>query len=714
MNSYERLKKSRKAQVTVFIIIGIIILFSVAIFYYMKNAGLEGPKFFQPKTPPVDAFIQQCLENTAREALVSIGAQGGYLVLPTMIGANPTRYVSLVPGVGGPYIPKVPYWYYEGQTEIPSLEYIEYEIQTYVRQNLDSCIQDFSGLRDEFQIDVYGDYEVNVILGDWDTQVKLDWLIDVTPKGTDETTRKEEFLVKMNVPLGRIWNLAKEILEAENQKGFFETMTIDLMASHPPEDIPFTGLQLHCGQLTWHTSTIKEKLNRALVPAITGIRFRNTNHIPWEDKSEKKYKEIAEVLEEYKSRRTLDMSRDASGKITHVVPPKLPDDIPSDSYDYFQYNFNFTEEDYKAFKVMSTYKDDWGMKLVGTPNQYGVLKSGIQDLKSQIMSYLCLNTYHFVYDVVYPVMITIQYPDAFYGEGYTFRYAFPVQIYHNKPDRSLDPARLIEPAEFDLNYCDFYGDEQHEIIARDAVTYAELPRVNLTYNCLRESCNLGYTRTNNRHFIWEGNFPSGCYGPVIIANKSGYLRTEKQYDYETPFYIDMMPTQTLEFEVKRVPENSPDSTFMLEPNMHAIINIEHTDPEISIFQVFDREGHFTQPQNLVMDISADDPEYTLPNTIELLRDDATYHLNIMLLERNGDEDIMIGGWVGNWTVKEWEIKEAQKVVFEVMQKYPKPVNLEDIETMIGVYELMNNHSLHPNVEPKLIRYDDPVDNTAAE
>jgi hypothetical protein len=323
------------------------------------------------------------------------------------------------------------------------------------------------------------------------------------------------------------------------------------------------------------------------------------------------------------------------------------------------------------------------------------------------MSFLCLNTYHFVYDVVYPVTIHISYPDAFFGQGYTFRFAFPVQIFHNQADRNLKPARIIEPIEYDIDPCESYGTEKRQIIVRDSSTYAEISGVNLTFDCIRQQCELGETETNNRHFIWEGYFPSGCYAPVIIAKKDNYLETKKQFDYSEPFYIDMHPTQTVEFQVKRVAENAPQASKFLEPNMHAIVNIEHDDPPLSLYSMFDSEGQFTKPQKTVYkDVKGID--YSFPTTFDLLREDATYYVNVLLLERLNDQtDIMIGGWVGNWTVKAWEVQDAKKVVFNVMQKYPKPTSMKDLNQMMGVYNLIYNRSAYPDVQPEIIRYDSP-------
>ncbi len=685
--------QDRKAQITVFIIIGIIILFSVGIYSYLRVQGVSPVDMFQPKSPPVVAFVEACLEQTAEDAIKAMGDQGGYIVLPPPIALNPARHVSLVPGVGGEFAPKVPYWYFEGRTEIPGIEYMEYEVEMYINDNLGYCLNGFEQMGDEYVVTELSNYSADVVFADRETIVGLDYGIEIRPRGKDEVTERERFLVRMDVKVKRMWELAKEVLEAENMQTFYENMTINLMASHPSDQIPFTGMTFHCGRMTWLLSDIKERLIDALVPAVAAIRFRNTDHPPFMGKdgdyqwSEDDYQVVHDAVQEYKNRRTLGAKRSADGEILSVPPLNLPKDIPEDSYDYFQYYFRFTDDDYQDFTVVSTFKEDWGMNLVATPNQYGVLKSGVQDLKSRIMSFLCLNTYHFVYDLNYPVMVSINDPDALHRSGYVFRFAFPVQIFHNQPDRSLLPTRIVEPAVYDMDFCEFQSPEVHTIIARDRVTNAEISHVNLTFRCLREQCVLGETRTNNRHLQWAGNFPDGCGGAIIVADKPGYLMEEKQYDGTEPFYIDMWPTQELQFDVRRHTENAPDVARYLDPDMYAILQLELIDPELSIFEVFGGGGIFNRSESF-----------------ELVRADATYIVNLLLVKKiSEEEDRMIGGWIGNWTVRLPDILDARKVIFHIPQKYPTPQTDEEI---IEVYELMSNRSMFPGLKPELVRADE--------
>jgi len=665
---------SRKAQLTVFIIIGIILVFSVGIYAYLRSAGIGPSEIFQPKSPPVVAFIDACIERTGTEAIKAMGDKGGFIVLPPGLARNPTRHVSLVPGVGGDFAPKVPYWYYDGQTKIPSVEYMEHETELFIEERLGDCLNDYEGLTEEYVITELSNYSADVTFADKDSIVRLDYEIEFSPRGSNEVTKRDEFIVDLDVKVRRMWELAKEILEDENEMTFFENMTINLMTSHPPEDIPFTGWEFDCSPRQWFLSEVKKKLMYALTPAVLATRFKNTNHPPWEA-DEDAYRVVDNAVREFKESEV-------------VRPLRLPEYIPSDSYDYFQYHFTTIDEDYRDLNVVASYKEAWGMNLLATPNEYGVMKATTKNLRNQILqSLLCLNTYHFVYDLTYPVMISISDPNAFHKTGFVFRYAFPVQIYHNTADRGLRPTQIIEPEEYDLDYCDFVSPIEHTIIVRDSVTNAEMSKVNLTFRCISQQCHLGTTRTNNRHLQWSGSFPEGCAGAVILAEKDGYLDTEEQYYSGDPFYIDMIPTQEVKFDVKRHTTTEPGVARFLDPDMYAIIQLDSTDPPFSVFDVFGSEDIFNRTERF-----------------EIPRDDVLYNLNIILMKKlNADEDMLVGGWVGNWSVDHRQMLDAEKVVFHVPQKVPTP---RDEMDLIEVYQLINNRSMFPDIGPEIVRADE--------
>ena len=61
--------------------------------------------------------------------------------------------------------------------------------------------------------------------------------------------------------------------------------------------------------------------------------------------------------------------------------------------------------------------------------------------------------------------------------------------------------------------------------------------------------------------------------------------------------------------------------------------------------------------------------------MSLLQEDAKYDVSIMLFKRlSDDEDVMIGGWIGEWDVKYDQIADADKVDFHIVRDFNMPFN----------------------------------------
>ena len=127
---------------------------------------------------------------------------------------------------------------------------------------------------------------------------------------------------------------------------------------------------------------------------------------------------------------------------------------------------------------------------------------------------------------------------------------------------------------------------------------------------------------------------------------------------------------------------------MLEQDMYAVIQITSDSPDYSVFEHFGAEDIFEQTR-----------------TIDLIRADSTYDVNIMLLKRGaGDaEDQLVGGWIGNWTVSLQQMLDAKEIVFHVPQKYPLPATDDDL---MDLYELMTNRTRCNSCVPEIIRADE--------
>lgn len=135
-NIFEQLKNRKrfltKAQISIFVIIGIIIIIITGILVYkinqnrLKQIQLSLPE--REKIRPVIEYVDECIEKTTVNALTKLGNQG--LIYPTVYLASKNR--------------KIAYFYFQGKNYFPDIKEINKQISQYVKENIKECTGDFS------------------------------------------------------------------------------------------------------------------------------------------------------------------------------------------------------------------------------------------------------------------------------------------------------------------------------------------------------------------------------------------------------------------------------------------------------------------------------------------------------------------------------------------------------------------------------------------
>ena len=151
--------KKRKAQLTIFIIITILIIAAAALFFTLRgNLNLPG-KPASPETSEIQNFVQECLDESLEEVVFRIGEYGGYY-FPQKISTP---------------VLEIPYYIKEGKNLMPSKEQIQEQISRGIERELFFCINNFAS---------FPEYEI--------TKGKMDIKTMIEP---------EKVLVEMNYPL---------------------------------------------------------------------------------------------------------------------------------------------------------------------------------------------------------------------------------------------------------------------------------------------------------------------------------------------------------------------------------------------------------------------------------------------------------------------------------------------------------------------------------
>lgn len=638
------LQVGKRGQVTIFIIISLILLISITLIIYYRNLTLQEPEIVPPQFDPVKSYVSSCVARTGQAAIVYLGQQGGYSDIPEQWILNRDSYLS-VDNLG---LLNVPYWYYKGDSRVPSLQGMEGSISQYVEENLDSCLMEFQAFDGTFDIDERRKLEVETTINEEDVLIEADYLLKVKSKADSESTYLSDFSAQLDVKLKKAYDLARKIMEKENELLLFENATMDILSMHP--DIPLSGMTFRCGEETWYLEDIKDELSSIMKYQVSRIRIKNTDYIAFDaDKDEYEY------FDKFDAEDILAGQR-----------PSRP--LPSDAYDYFHYFWDVGTPK-TGLHAAFQYQPHWGMDIQAQPSRGGMLRSKVGEGSRKYLSFMCINFYHFTYDITYPVMAAISDEEAFNNEGFVFRFAFPVLIKNNQGNRVDFGRDIYEPASELIPLCGDTGGPFYDIrvVGTDEDGYAnmELKDVNVSYDCYKYSCYLGKTGPNGGTYKLTTQLPAFCAHGNLVAEKPGYYKASKQVLDNQDITIEMKKLRRLNFSVVMHDYQSAPPSFIdenekqLKDDMTVLINLRHhniTDFQQYRIYPFDSETE----QNM--------------KEIELLDEDATYMLDIMLTnERFG----LLGGYRANWTVSWQDMQGADNIRFRVINYLPVPYRVDD-------------------------------------
>ena len=644
---------NKKSQVTIFIIIGIIILVSLASVLYIRTKVTKKPSEIPPEVrkDPIDEYVGRCLYDVSKDALNIIGMQGGYINIPDQIRLDPLSSLALDPLR---YF-TIPYWYNPNKNAIPSLNFIENQISDYIKDNIDSCINNFEPFKNEFDIKKIGNTTAKTKIMNGTIRVELNYPIQITYKSNISTSTKTKFVEDLNINFKKIYDLAVDITNADTTQLWLEKFTIYLMTSNPK--IPFTGFKLSCSQNLWKVSDVKNAIKSDLHTFLPYVRFRNTKHIPFMARP-RAYDRFKGVTAE-----------DIANK---NLPRGKP---PSDSFEYFRFFWNFTNNNYNNIIVSLDYQPQWGLYFNAKPSESGYLRSSLTKsttIPGVLSKVFCINYYHFTYDIISPIKVTIRDDSAFNNEGYTFNFAIPIIIsnnYGNKVTFPIEPTYSVETTSSEM--CGSLTEKKRMIKVYDYIK--GVPTIaNISYDCLGHVCNLGSTGLSGGDILLETGLPRACRGGMIIAQKQGYISDEKQDMGQDEIELNILPTKTFEYAVYKHPKNNLDEKYPLSNDETVFITAKIKDRDHSFYSAY--------PDN---------------NTITLVNGPIDYKLTIFMV-KNGN---ITGGYIGNWTEDDTlNIEDSNKIIFNVID-FGVPQNPDEVYNMTTY--LYTNTTYKQKLKPEL-------------
>jgi len=462
-------------------------------------------------------------------------------------------------------------------------------------------------------------------------------------------------------------------MRCANDEQAFANVTIDLMAAD--QEIPMDGMEFECGGKQWPLFQVKERLQRSLEQNLGTVRIANTNHEPFQmDRS------VYEDLREYREAIIQDLNQGIPLEQSRNIPPFTPDD----AWEYFHTYYEVGAEP-SELKVIVDYNEDYGMSLNGVPNDNGVLRTKLMKGASEYLRFICINNYHFTYDVQYPLRVGIVDPVSKFGQGATFQFAFPVIINDNTPSRDgLVPSTFpsLEPA---TDYCDTTSDRRVDLRARGyyaaGLPAAELKGVKFDFVCVNRQCKLGQTVADSGTYRLLTNVPA-CSNPLMRASKEGYVSNERFLD-EDMMVIELAKLKEMDLEVVK---HRYRSAVADDPTVNPLQESEslRSDQEATLYLTNEDTGH-TQFKTFPSD-----------TTIEMIDDTATYSAQLILLD---DETVVGGYFADNLTISYDTLAQGDTITFHVFEYTPFPRSEDEkMDMMIYLGTQEYKEELRPTVQ----------------
>ena len=468
----------KKGQVTIYVIIGLIVLITTVTAFFARDyvvktilkIGVEETIIVPEKIKPINSFVSSCLKETTEKAIELAGQQGGFINIPRdPYSSEQLNLVSNSLTIFGNT--NVAYWFYEQsngiqKTQIPSINIIENEISNYIEDKIVDCVNNFKDFP-EYNIK-QGDLKASTAINKNIIKTSINFPLDIKIK--DFSFSINQFSQEIKSPLYELYNSAKDIFDNLYSNNILEYKTITMLIAY--EDIPYSGSDNECVPRVWTIENTEKKLKEILANNIQALKVKGTNFV-----------------------------------------------LANNENEYFVLDSGVND---KNLDVNFLYSENWPLKIDINPREGSLLKSQsvtekLGPLRGLAESFVCANTWHFIYDINYPVLVILN------KDGYTFQFGTQVVIDNNEPRKQTIFANSFEG--FDRRICN-NRNKKLTVFTRD-VNNRPLEDVELNYKCINSLCDIGKTELNNFNDAVSAEKYPQCLNGVLIGTKEGYHQSKQ-------------------------------------------------------------------------------------------------------------------------------------------------------------------------------------------
>lgn len=532
------MKYKKKSQVTIFMIVGLIIIIGGVIFFSLtkKTKELEPEiKIIQEQIPvefdPIKRYANDCAYSVGVEGLKIIGKHGGYISLTNktlnkesfVITQNPTESDAV--SFTSDSDLNIPYWWYlksannckgdcKYASKRPELSKtdnsIEKQLERYIDLRFKECLNNFEPFVEQgFKVTEIEKIKSDVVIGSNDVVVVVDYHIKAEHQDSSSDIR--QFLVRIPINLNKIYDLATKITNLEIKHRYLEKHILNLLVAFSGVDKeklpPMSDMQFNFGSATsWQKSDIKNK--------VTGLL---TSYIP-----------LFKVDGTYNYERNTFNSELKQRLYDSTIIPVANSSFRSLAADF-------------------TYLDFW-------PAYFDLNCNGercVPSSANSLISFFGIQTYRFAYDLSFPVLVEIRDPFALNDQGYTFNFFLEGNIRNNKPmPVDFEPLKKAALSESSL-LCDTRTSGNVTVRVNTDTTKRPVDDAQVLYTIIDESCFIGSTGADG---TLTEKFPVGV-GGVVNALKDDYIGKAVEFDPKVNEYaelnVELQPIYTKKVIVKK-------------------------------------------------------------------------------------------------------------------------------------------------------------------
>tara|TARA_Y100000310_G_scaffold295459_1_gene326816 strand:+ start:30292 stop:31002 length:711 start_codon:yes stop_codon:yes gene_type:complete len=181
----------KRGQITVYMIIGIIIVLIIGILLSTTFTSIEDQKKVSIELQPVQNFVESCLQQTARNGVIFLALQGGYYNIPKQSHQG------------------IPYYYANRQDISPDRNTIQNEMANYIDDKISNCLE-----KHQFVDKItYGISTTLVIISNNSVQLNLE--LPTIIESAESKTSINKYSATVNSNYGQLYDISKEFIRRQ-------------------------------------------------------------------------------------------------------------------------------------------------------------------------------------------------------------------------------------------------------------------------------------------------------------------------------------------------------------------------------------------------------------------------------------------------------------------------------------------------------------------